>query len=80
MNSANDKDSFGLIYKYRVERVNDPAGKHDKCFYFVLDPQHDKSARFALHAYAVSARKEGQMELYNDIMEKLKEYGYPVIN
>ena len=28
-------------------------GKHDGCWYFVLDPQHDPHARIALAAYAV---------------------------
>lgn len=46
----------GILPKYRVERLSDPAGKHDKCEYFVLDPQHDPFARAALYAYIKSCR------------------------
>lgn len=44
----------GLYHKYDVRRVNDPEGKHDECWYFVLDPRHDEHARHALAAYADS--------------------------
>lgn len=73
MNAVNSKDSYGLIKKYRVERLGDLAGKHDRCFYFVLDPEHDKAARFALRAYAVAARKDGNQALYDDIQKELKK-------
>src|SRR5580692_12583789 len=42
----------GLYQKYEVKRVNDPTGKHAGCWYFVLDPKHDKFAPIALRAYA----------------------------
>lgn len=42
----------GLEQRYRVEKINDLAGKHDRCRYFVLDPQHDPAAREALRTYA----------------------------
>lgn len=42
----------GLRDKYRVERHDDPTGKHNDCRYFVLDPQHDPIAREALALYA----------------------------
>lgn len=53
-----DDRQRGLYGKYLVERVSDPAGKHDACRYFVLDPQHDPHAAAALRAYADSARDE----------------------
>jgi hypothetical protein len=42
----------GLVAKYEVTKLNDPTGKHEGCNYFVLDPQHDPTARIALKAYA----------------------------
>jgi len=48
----------GLYGKYRVERVSDPTGKHDNCWYFVLDPEHDPYALVALRAYADACREE----------------------
>jgi hypothetical protein len=53
-----DDRACGLYGKYRVERISDPAGKHDDCRFFVLDPQHDPHALVALRAYASSARAE----------------------
>lgn len=50
--------SAGLQQRYRVEKINDPAGKHDECRYFVLDPQHDPFARVALLAYAAAVERE----------------------
>lgn len=43
----------GLEARYRVEKINDPNGKHTQCRYFVLDPQHDPTALATLHLYAV---------------------------
>lgn len=51
----------GLYGKYLVRRVSDPAGKHDLCRYFVLDPQHDPHATAALRAYAASAAQDFPM-------------------
>lgn len=45
-------DDRGLYDKYRVERMDDPSGKHAGCRYFVLDPEHDPVARLALYRYA----------------------------
>ena len=42
----------GLYRKYKVERLNDPGGKHNDCDYFVLDLVHDKYAKSAIEAYA----------------------------
>lgn len=43
-----------LEQRYRVEKVNDPTGRHDECRYFVLDPKHDPHAAAALLAYAAA--------------------------
>lgn len=48
----------GLYQKYRVERLNDPAGKHAECPFFVLDLRHDYHARIALIAYIESCHNE----------------------
>lgn len=70
MNAADERAS-GLMHKYDVQRVNDPAGKHDDCRYFVLDPQHDPIARHALRAYAIRARIRGYRALADDLFEWL---------
>ena len=47
----------GIYEKFRVERRGGgsvPGGKHDGCFYFVLDVTHDPHAPAALRAYAES--------------------------
>jgi hypothetical protein len=54
----NDDSTRGLYSKYQVERLSDLEGKHDDCWYFVLDPAHDPHALVALRAYAESARAE----------------------
>lgn len=48
----------GLYGKYRVERREDPTGKHDACSYFVLDLHHDEHARNALASYADSCESD----------------------
>lgn len=53
-----DKDR-GVYRKYHVERVDDPKGKHADCTYFVLDPQHDPIAQYAMLAYAAEADEQG---------------------
>lgn len=57
----------GLEARYEVRKINDPAGKHDECRYFVLDPQHDPIARKALRAYAGEARRVGLDALADDL-------------
>jgi hypothetical protein len=45
----------GLYAKYRVRRIDgsdQPGGRHEGCWYFVLDPTHDPAARDALRRYA----------------------------
>jgi hypothetical protein len=51
----------GIYHKFDVQRTDgssDPGGKHDGCFYFVLDLDHDPHAKAALQAYANSCRAE----------------------
>ena len=48
----------GLYRKYRVSRLDDVMGKHNDCFYFVLDTNHDPFAIPALKAYAHACREE----------------------
>lgn len=59
----------GLQHRYDVRKVNDPEGKHDHCRYFVLDPQHDPIARVALRTYAEEARRDGYVELADDLLD-----------
>ncbi len=54
---GNDRER-GVYDKYHVERLNDPAGKHKDCSFFVLDLVHDKYAADALGAYATACRNE----------------------
>jgi len=63
-----EEKSQGLIRKYRVEKVDDPQGKHEDCSYFVLDPKHDLKARSTLIHYAALARLDGEERLYLDLM------------
>ena len=54
----------GLYDKFRVERTDGtsaPGGKHDGCFYFVLDCTHDKFAEAALRAYAEACQAESPL-------------------
>ncbi|MHB1098906.1 MAG: hypothetical protein ACYCZR_05055 [Burkholderiales bacterium] len=60
----------GAYDKYGVERLNDDAGKHAACRYFVLDPQHDWISRQALKCYAENCRSE-YPELAADLLEWL---------
>lgn len=51
----------GIYHKFVVSRTDGtsaPGGKHDACFYFVLDLDHDPHAKAALKAYADSCRAE----------------------
>lgn len=53
--------SRGIYHKFNVTRTDGtsaPGGKHDSCFYFVLDLDHDPHAKAALQAYADSCRAE----------------------
>ena len=59
----------GLEGRYRVEKINDPTGKHDDCRHFVLDPQHDPLAVRALRVYAAAANEAGYVRLAADLWE-----------
>lgn len=51
----------GIYHKFVVSRTDGtsaPGGKHDGCFYFVLDLNHDPHARAALAAYMKSCEAE----------------------
>jgi hypothetical protein len=63
----------GLFTKYRVEHNNDPAGRHDRCFFFVLDVTHDPIAREVLADYANKAAAAGKVNLAADIWTKLHQ-------
>jgi hypothetical protein len=65
-NSLAEEDR-GLEHRYDVKRVNDAAGKHDDCRFFVLDPKHDPIARVAVSAYADEARAAGYDALADDL-------------
>lgn len=65
-----DKDR-GVYRKYHVERLNDDEGKHDNCFFFVLDPRHDPIAAVALRTYARVAKSHGYDTLAADLFSKV---------
>ena len=67
-----DKEK-GLYAKYYVKRLNDDAGKHKNCEFFVLDWQHDKFAIPAMAAYANACENE-YPQLTRDIRAKIKQY------
>ena len=74
--TASDKpkdESTGIYRKYRVERLNDPTGKHDDCSYFVLDWRHDKFTQAAMAAYAQACEAEFS-DLAKDIRAHLQSY------
>lgn len=54
---VHDDKNRGLYTKYSVQRLNDESGKHNGCFFFVLDIDHDIHALDALSAYADSCRE-----------------------
>jgi hypothetical protein len=68
----NNKDR-GLYPKYKVIKINEAGRAQEEVqdWVFVLNPATDTGARFALHAYAIWARREGYDQLSDDIMEKL---------
>jgi len=38
---------------------------------FILDPKNDKAARFAMRAYAIATKRDGNSEVYDDIIARL---------
>lgn len=64
----------GLYDKYVVRRIDaDPTGKHDNCWYFVLDLEHDPYAYAALDMYANSCIEKNPVLGY-ELKQKLKEF------
>jgi hypothetical protein len=63
-------DDYGIISKFIVTKIHDPEGKHDNCFFFVLDPKHDYFARQALSTYAQVCNSE-QPKLASDLRKLL---------
>ena len=71
--AKNDPDmERGLYGKYLVDRLNDEEGKHDDCFFFVLDPEHDRHALVALIAYIESCKLDYPL-LAKDLKGKLMD-------
>ena len=71
-----DKE-LGLYGKYTVRRVDGSSGpgcKHEKCFLFVLDLDHDEFAVEALEAYAGACEKE-YPHLAADLRKAIVEHG-----
>jgi hypothetical protein len=62
----------GLHQKYYVIKMDDPEGTHQECPFFVLDIKHDRSARFAMLAYAISVKRRGFVKLHDDLKALLK--------
>lgn len=59
-----DDKEQGLYHKFEVARTDGssgPGGKHEQCYYFVLDVDHDPYARPALLAYADACEDEYPM-------------------
>lgn len=73
---ADDPDrERGLYGKFRVHRTDGstkPGGKHEHCFFFVLDVHHDPHARAALAAYA-NAVQHGYPQLSRDLFDILRQ-------
>lgn len=46
----------GLYRRYFVKKLDDPTGRHNRCFHFVLDLTHDPYAIPAIRAYADACR------------------------
>lgn len=60
----------GLYIKYEVQRLDDAAGKHNDCDFYVLDLVHDKFSKEALTAYANACESE-YPELAKDIRNRI---------
>lgn len=52
------KHERGLEERYDVTHLDNADHKHDNCRYFVLDPQHDKTALHSLRQYAYATPNE----------------------
>lgn len=64
----------GLYAKFIVKRIDaDPTGKHENCWYFVLDLEHDPYAYAALDQYA-NACADKYPVLSHELKLKLREW------
>lgn len=64
-------EKCGVYRKYEVRRLNDPAGKHDACDYYVLDWKHDPFAIPAALAYANACEAQFP-QLASDLREQAR--------
>lgn len=62
-----------LHAKYEVTRKDDAEGKHRECWFFVLDPLHDRVAFFAMLRYAELSIQRGDRELGEAMLANLAE-------
>ena len=70
-----DDTQTGLYHKFDVKRTDgssEPGGKHENCFYVVLDLTHDKFSKPAVIAYAEACAKEYPV-LAKDLLDRVKE-------
>lgn len=70
---SSDDTTRGLYSKYYVQRTDGsslPGGRHENCFFFVLDPTHDPFAMPALRAY-IEACKATHPKLALDLTLEL---------
>lgn len=66
----------GILAKFAVHRLDgkdQPGGKHEGCWYWVLDPTHDPFAIPALRAYAEACRLE-YPKLYTELLDRIAAY------
>lgn len=66
---AEEQGLFRKFIVQRVDRSDQPGGKHHGCEYFVLDVDHDPHAKAALQAYA-KACEQTHPDLSNDLRER----------
>lgn len=70
------KDRQGLYQKYKLNLVRiDGTEISDDAFYFILMPETDMHARYALKAYADSVQQFNR-KLSDDINAWLKSFGW----
>jgi hypothetical protein len=69
-------DPRGLLRKYQVRRIDGsdgPGGKHELCWYYVLDPTHDPDALAALDFYAERVATS-RPALSHELKERVARY------
>jgi hypothetical protein len=72
------EQNIGLYGKYTIHRndgTDAPGQKHEHCRYFVLDLNHDPSAKPAILAYAKACEKTHPV-LAQDLREQAKHFGF----